>query len=164
MKTQTVRHSGNPTACCPASNAALRPKGHKAPGSIHEAASRESPASVSSPLNDLVGRPPKIVGSSSPPRLRQGWAARLLVSPHRVPPGLKNPTTGLSPQVDEETMGTCPSRRRPADPHSSESLKTCTRSIQKYAPGAIPFSFRVPKFSGIPLLLVMPGISVRQQV
>ena len=42
-------HGGNPTACCPAANAALRPKGHKAPSSIRDAANRPAATSVSTP-------------------------------------------------------------------------------------------------------------------
>ena len=43
---------------------------------------------------------------TTPPRTgsectRQGWAARLLVSPRRAPPGLKNPHHWTAPQVGE---------------------------------------------------------------
>ena len=52
-------YAGNPTVCCPTanSNATLRPKGHKAPSSIRDAANRPAATSVSSPPRIwLVGR------------------------------------------------------------------------------------------------------------
>ena len=53
--------TSNPTARCPAADAALLPKGHTAPSPIHGAANRESPAaaaaSMSSPLRGPASRP-----------------------------------------------------------------------------------------------------------
>ena len=45
--------------------------------------------------------------------LQQGWAASLLVSPHRAPPGEKNPPPGHALRRGKP-MGTC--HRRTADP------------------------------------------------
>ena len=56
-RSSTIPHAGDPTVCCPAVNAALRPKGHKAPSSIRDAANRPAATSMSShPRIWLVGQ------------------------------------------------------------------------------------------------------------
>ena len=81
--------------------------------------------------------------------LQQGWAARLLVSPHSAPPGLKTPTTGTRPQAGENHGNLSQSRSRPppvtepAGPplafrlRCASSVAHAASSPQAHSPGTI---------------------------
>ena len=77
--------------------------------------------------------------------LWRGWAARLLVSPHIAPPGLKNPTTGLSPQEEkpwEFDVGTqlTPTRHRACRPTTGIPPQVCFLQL----PGRFIAAAQVP--------------------